>query len=74
MFGQRKGINHSPHIRNQMTLDNNLVWAFAIFLGVGMLIENKRTHNFVTLRENMYNSDMGFFKAEDFNWEITFNK
>ena len=57
IFGARKGINHSPHIRAQMNLDTNLVWGFAIVSMVLMFIENKRTHNFVTLRKNMVNSD-----------------
>ena len=57
IFGARKGIQHSPHIRAQMNLDTNLVWAFMIVSVVAMVIENKRSHKFVTLRENMRNSD-----------------
>jgi len=67
LFGHRKGMNHSPHIRAQMNMDSNLVWCLAIVMGFGLIIENKRTHDFVTLRENMTNSDKGWFKAEDFN-------
>ena len=67
IFGARKGIQHSPHIRAQMNLDTNLVWAFMIVSTVAMIIENKRTHKFVTLRENMLHSDKGWFKVEDFN-------
>tara|TARA_B110001450_G_C17354571_1_gene372971 strand:+ start:76 stop:558 length:483 start_codon:yes stop_codon:yes gene_type:complete len=68
VFGQRKGINHSPHIRAQMNLDTNIVWAAAIIFGLGLVIENKRTHDFVTLRKNYLNSDMGWFQDEnDFN-------
>ena len=52
-----------------MNLDSNLVWAFALFSLVGLMIETNRTHKFVTLRENMVNSDMGKFKEEDFNWK-----
>ena len=67
IFGARKGIQHSPHIRAQMNLDTNLVWGFLIVSTVAMIIENKRTHKFVTLRENMLHSDKGWFKEEDFN-------
>ena len=67
LFGERKGINHSPHIRQQMDMDTNLVYLFG-FMTIGLLLwENTRTHNFVTLRENMLKSDMGKFKEEDFN-------
>ena len=67
LFGARKGIQHSPHIRAQMNLDTNLVWGFMIISTVAMIIETKRTHKFVTLRENYLNSDKGWFKVEDFN-------
>ena len=67
LFGDRNGINHSPHIRAQMDLDTNLVWGVFIVSLVLLVAENKRTHNFVTLRENFLNSDKGHFKAEDFN-------
>ena len=50
-----------------MNLDNNLVWLWFTFLLGGLIIEGKRTHVYTTLRENHYNSDMGKFKAEDFN-------
>ena len=67
IFGQRKGINHSPHLRAQMNMDSNIVWFVAIASLIGLMFENKRTHDFVTLRENMNNSDKGWFKLEDFN-------
>lgn len=66
VFGQRKGINHSPHLRAQMDMDSNLVWFIAGVSLIGLIIENKRTHDFVTLRENMVNSDKGWFSEEDF--------
>ena len=50
-----------------MNLDTNLVWAFMSLCVVMMIIENKRTHKLVTLRENMRDSDKGWFKVEDFN-------
>ena len=53
-----------------MNLDTNLVWAAAIIFGLGLVWENKRSHDFVTLRKNYLNSDMGWFQDEnDFNWE-----
>ena len=67
LFGQRKGTNHSPHIRAQMNLDSNIVWFMAISSIVLMLRELKRSHDMVTLRKNLVNSDMGWFKEEDFN-------
>ena len=48
-------------------MDTNLVWFVAIASLVGLVIENKRSHDFVTLRENMVNSDKGWFREEDFN-------
>ena len=67
IFGARKGINHSPHLRAQMDLDTNLVWGIALVsLGL-MFLETKRTHSFISLRQNMVNADMGYFQEEDFN-------
>lgn len=67
VFGQRKGTLHSPHIRAQMNMDTNLVWLFGIVMFGCLVAENKRTHDLVTLRENMNNSDKGWFSEEDFN-------
>ena len=67
IFGARKGIQHSPHIRAQMNLDTNLVWTFLLISAGLLIIENKRTHKFVTLRENMLHSDEGKFTEDDFN-------
>ena len=50
-----------------MNLDSNLVWVAVFVFGIGLVWENKRTHDFVTLRENMSNAEMGWFKEEDFN-------
>ena len=46
LFGSRDGINHSPHIRAQMNLDNNLVWAYLGLLLGGLIIEGKRCNLF----------------------------
>ena len=66
MFGQKKGMNHAPHIRAQMDLDTNLVIAFLLLTGTLLFFEPGRTHKLVTLRENMRNSDMGYFEEDDF--------
>ncbi len=66
LFGRRKGITHSPHIKAQTDLDSNLLWAFAavtIFLAAREL---KRHDQFRTLRENFRASDLGKFKESDF--------
>ena len=66
IFGERKGINHSPHLRAQMNMDSNLVWSFLILSGVLLVFENKRTSNFTTLRENAEFSELGRFEESDF--------
>lgn len=67
LFGYRHGIKHSPHLKAQMNLDTNLVWIY-FMVGATLLIwEGKRTHRFVTLRENYFFADMGHFSEEDFN-------
>ena len=52
LFGKRKGIDHSPHIRAQLNLDSNLVYfyIFATFLALGL--ELKYHDEFVALREH----------------------
>ena len=67
LFGARTGLKHSPHIRAQMDLDTNLVWAYLGLSLILLMIENKRTHDIVALRRNMLDSDKGFFAVEDFN-------
>ena len=66
LFGKRQGMNHAPHIRSQMDLDTNIVLAACGLCFLLMVWEPARTHKFVTLRENMRNSDMGKFEAADF--------
>ena len=66
LFGKRQGMNHAPHIRSQMDMDTNLVLAACGLCFLLILWEPARTHKFVTLRENMRNSDYGKFEADDF--------
>lgn len=66
LFGQRKGINHSPHIRTQLDLDSNMVWLYFVFCLLALGTEFKYHDEFLALRENYVNHDMGRFTLEDF--------
>jgi hypothetical protein len=66
LFGKRKGIEHSPHIRAQLNLDSNLVWLWFILTMLALGTEMKYHDDFVALRENHFNSDMGKFTYDDF--------
>lgn len=66
MFGKRKGIEHSPQIRTQLNLDSNLVWLYFLFTMFAFFSDLKSEEEFLTLRENMLNSDMGKFSLDDF--------
>ena len=66
MFGKRKGIMHSPHIKAQTDLDSNLVWAIA-GVTVLMCLGQMKTHaTFKGLRDNFRTGDMGKFSEADF--------
>ena len=67
LFGKRKNTTHSPHIRSQVDMDTNLcIFFFGITLFT-LFVEAGRTQKYLTLRDNMVDSDKGRFKAEDFN-------
>ena len=66
LFGKRKGINHSPHIRAQLNLDSNLVFLYFLLTFVALGLEMKYHDEFVSLRDNYVNSDMGKFSYDDF--------
>lgn len=66
IFGKRKGIEHSPHIRAQLNLDSNLVWLYFLFTALAFFSEFKSDDEIMVLRENMFNADMGRFTLEDF--------
>ena len=57
LFGARQNTNHSPHIRAQMNLDTNLVICMIGFTLTALFLEAKRSHNLVTLRANLVDSD-----------------
>ena len=66
LFGKRKGIEHSPHIRAQLNLDSNLVYFYFLLTFVALGLEMKYHDEFKALRENYLQSDMGKFTIEDF--------
>lgn len=66
LFGKRKGIEHSPYIRAQLNLDSYLVFLWLGLTFVALGLEMKYHDEFVALRENMVNSDMGKFEHDDF--------
>ena len=66
LFGKRKGIEHSPHIRAQLNLDNKILASVAGLMFVMLWLEVKNTDQTVTLRENFRKSDMGKFEIADF--------
>ena len=66
IFGKRKGIEHSPHIRAQLELDNNILLAWAILMLVALYCELPYHDEFTALRENMDKNDYGKFTIDDF--------
>jgi hypothetical protein len=66
LFGQRKGIEHSPHIKAQVTLDSNLLWLYFAFTMIALGLEVKYHDEFMALRGNFENHDMGRFEYDDF--------
>ena len=66
IFGERKGINHSPHIQAQINLDNNLIWGIMIITVLMYIFEQKNHREFLGLRKNLLNSDMAKLTIEDF--------
>ena len=66
IFGLRKGVSHSPHIKAQTELDSNMVWGISLFmLGLAMW-EMKGHQQLKTLRENYRNSDEGKYSITSF--------
>lgn len=66
LFGKRKGIEHSPHIRAQLNLDSNIIYFYMLLTFVALGLEMKYHDEFKALRENYLQSDMGKFTIEDF--------
>ena len=61
LFGKRKGITHSPHIKAQTDLDTNLLYLIGGVTLVMLATEIKRHAEFHPLRENFRNSNLGRF-------------
>ena len=66
IFGRRKGIQQSPHIKAQTDLDSNLLWLLAGGSILMLMCEMKPKAEFRALRTNYLNSDTGKFEEADF--------
>ena len=66
VFGKKEGLNHSPHIAAQMSVDHSLLLGL---IGVSFLMltyEMSTNAQFTTLRENFRTTGYGRFEADDF--------
>lgn len=65
VFGKRKNHRHSPFVKRQLDLDSNLVlfWLFASL--VIWFSQLGKSDEFVNLKENLHNSDMGYLTEDD---------
>ena len=66
VFGKKEGLNHSPHIAAQMSVDQSLLLGA---IGVTFLMvtyEMSTNAQFSTLRENFRTTGYGRFEADDF--------
>lgn len=66
LFGKRKGIEHSPHIRAQLDLDTRMVWAGVLLTFVALGFEFGYHDEFVPLRNNFVLVGAGKFEEGDF--------
>ena len=66
IFGKRKGIQHSPHIKAQTQLDTRLLWIFGLITVYMAMAEIPKTHEYKVMRENFRDGQMGKFKVSDF--------
>ena len=66
IFGKREGLNHSPHIKEQMNIDHRILLGL-IGLTTAMVISDfSRQGKFCNLRENYRRVGHGRFQADDF--------
>ena len=70
IFGKRKGITHSPHIKAQTDLDTNLLYLIGGVTLLMLATEIRRHAEFHPLRENFRNSNEGKFQASDFKEKL----
>ena len=66
IFGKKEGRTHSKQVAAHINLDNNLIFALAIFTVLALWTEYKDHDEYYALRENFKNNDMGKFAIEDF--------
>ena len=66
IFGKRKGIDHSPHIRAQLNLDSNLLFVYFVLTVLALACELKNHDEYIALRDNLVSHDMGKFSYDDF--------
>ena len=66
IFGKRYGLEHSPHIRDQMNIDSRILLGL---VGVSLAMcfsDFSRNGKFCNLRENYRRVTYGRFEADDF--------
>ena len=66
IFGKRHGLDHSPHIRDQINIDSRILLGL---VGVSLLMvfsDFSRQGKFCNLRENYRRVTYGRFEADDF--------
>ena len=66
IFGKRKGLEHSPNIRNQMGIDQKILYGLVGASIVMLLCDFKRNGLLLDLRENFRGVTDGRFQADDF--------
>ena len=65
LFGTYQGVNYSPHIQSQVTLDTKLLWVIGGLSIFGMLFLGSQDEKISALRMNYRNSHMGHFTVDD---------
>ena len=66
IFGKREGLNHSPHIKQQIDLDTRLLLGLMGISALMLVSDFKRNAKFLNLRENFRTVGHGRFEADDF--------
>ena len=65
LFGARKNFKHSPHIRSQMQLDNQLILIFAL-INIVMWIRELGFHaKWKNAQNNLHTSSLGFIEEDN---------
>ena len=66
VFGKKEGLNHSPHIAAQMSIDHSLLLGLIGISFAMVTYEMSTNAQFSTLRENFSTTGYGRFEADDF--------